>query len=313
MYLKFLLATILLFYFSTFGFSQGCSDAGVCSTGALNPVNDNVTKTSVVNKFAVTYSAYYQHYKHDFKDYGVGLSFDYYLSERSTLQAKGLYSIKESVLTTTQGIGDITLSYSYQFFKNSIWSGNVVVGGKIPTNDANLELDGRPLPMFYQTSLGTYDALIGVSFYTKNWHFSVGYQHPLNALDNHEYDPFYWRDHPRADWIANRYESTRHLDRKMDVSARLKYTIKTSKWSIAPSVLGIYKLEKGYVESIENGNYLVDGSEGLTINTLIEGSYYFSPHLSITLLGAYAAQQRPKNPDALNRDYVFNLFIKHQF
>ncbi|OHX65312.1 hypothetical protein [Flammeovirga pacifica] len=309
---KYLLTTIAIFIFSFASFSQGCSDAGVCSTGALNPINDKVTKSSVNSNFSIGYLAYYQIYKERDFDYGAGLSFDYYLSKRSMIQLKGLYSVKESVLTTTQGLGDVTLSYSYQFLQNETWSGSFVIGGKIPTNDANLELDGKPLPMFYQTSLGTYDGLIGVSFYTKSFHFSLGYQQPLTTLENHEYDPFYWKDDPKGEWMANNYASTRHLDRKMDISGRIKYTLKTSKWSISPSVLGIYKPEKGYVESIEDGNFLVDGSEGLTINSIIEMSYNFTTHFSMNLLGAYAAQQRPKNPDALNRDFVLNLTIKHQ-
>jgi hypothetical protein len=60
------------------------------------------------------------------------------------------------------------------------------VGGKIPSNKSNLrsEENGLMFPMYYQTSLGTYDAIAGISFINKKWLFATGIQHPFNQNEN---------------------------------------------------------------------------------------------------------------------------------
>ncbi|NLR92705.1 hypothetical protein [Flammeovirga agarivorans] len=293
--------------------AQGCSDAGICSTGALNPSNDKDKSNIIDHKFAITYNGYWQMYKSQFYDQGAGLTVDYKISSKSSVQAKTAYSFKSGPITDTQGMSDVTLSYSYQIISGGKWNLTGVIGGKVPTGKANMTYEGLPLPMIYNTSLGTYDALFGLALTSKAWHISLGIQQPLTTLTEHEYDPYYWRNTEYYQHLLNWFPSSRHLDRKTDISMRLKYAIKTSKWSIAPSVLGIYKPQPGYVESIEDGNYEVIGSEGLTINGLLEASYNINTSLTLSAVGAYAIQQRPLNPDGLQRDYVVNFFIKQQF
>ncbi|MBD0405348.1 hypothetical protein [Flammeovirga sp. EKP202] len=294
-------------------YAQGCSDAGICTTGALNPENDGENLSYFENKFTVDYLLYYQLYQDNQTDRGIGLAVNYHLNRRNSFQIKTNYAIKESPLTRTSGLGDITLAYSYALLQTDKWQISTVIGGKIPTSDADISLNGLPLPMYFNTSLGTYDALFGFAISSKAWHFSFGYQQPLTTASKHEYDPDYWSEQPNYKWMQNWYPATRHLDRKADVSGRVKYTLRTSKWSLSPSVLAIYKLENGYVESLNNGNYDFEGSDGLALNILVEGSYNFSPYFSMGAVAGYAAVQRPFNPDGLARDYVFNLLLKHQF
>lgn len=313
--IKYFLITIsiVLLLNSNHIFAQGCSDAGICTTGALNPENDNERHSYIKNKFTIDYMLYYQIYKETHHEQGITIGFNYHLNNRNSFQIKTAYSMRESPLTTTNGIGDITLAYSYALLQSDKWQISTVIGSKIPTSSATSSLNDLPLPMFYNTSLGTYDALFGIAITSKAWHLSFGIQQPLNTLEDHEYDPDYWENEPNYQWMKNWYTASRHLDRKTDISGRLKYTLRTSKWSISPSVLAIYKIERTYIESLNNGNYNLDGSEGLTVNALFEASYNFSPHLSIGGIAAYATQQRPFNPDGLARDYVINLLIKQQF
>ncbi|NME68957.1 hypothetical protein [Flammeovirga aprica] len=294
-------------------YAQGCSDAGICTTGALNPENDGENLSYFENQFTVDYLLYYQIYQDNHTDRGIGVAINYHLNRRNSFQIKTAYAFKESPLTTTSGIGDITLAYSYALLQTEKWQVATVIGGKIPTSDADASLNGLPLPMYFNTSLGTYDALIGIAVSSKAWHLSFGYQHPLTTASKHEYDPDYWSEQPNYKWMQNWYPATRHLDRKADVSGRLKYTLRTSKWALSPSVLAIYKLENAFVESLNNGNYVFEKSDGLAVNLLLEGSYNFSPYFSVGAIAAYASLQRPFNPDGLARDYVFNLLLKHQF
>ncbi|MBB6461113.1 hypothetical protein [Flammeovirga kamogawensis] len=310
---KLLILLFLITSSNSFIHAQGCSDAGICTTGALNPDSDRLKFNKVDNKFTLSYQTYWQNYKEKAFDYGIGFSVDYKINSRSSLQLKSLYAFREGPLTTTQGISDITLSYSYLVKQWDNWNLSAVFGTKIPTSDASSTFEGKPIPMFYEPSLGTYDGLFGIALNSKAWHLSFGIQQPLTTLENHEYDPEYYKNEPNYELMKKWYTSSRHLDRKYDVSGRIKYTLRTSKWSFAPSVLAIYKHDRTYIESLENGDYLLEGSQGLVINSILEGSYNFSPHLSLSAIAAYAAKQRAFNPDGLARDYVVNLIIKHQF
>ncbi|TAE45978.1 MAG: hypothetical protein EAY69_09570, partial [Cytophagales bacterium] len=84
------------------------------------------------------------------------------------------------------------MSYTRQVFQSDDWQINATLGAKIPTGDGNDQRsdDGKALPMYYQTSLGTYDAVLGVSAITKNWLFATGLQYPL--FQNPNQNQFLW-------------------------------------------------------------------------------------------------------------------------
>lgn len=309
----FILCITSLLIYQNIIYAQGCSDAGICTTGALNPENDGERHSYLQHKFTIDYMLYYQQYKKTHIDQGVTLGINYHFTPRSSFQLKTAYALRQSPLTSVSGIGDFTFAYSYALYQSERWQIATVIGTKVPTSDASATMNGLPLPMFYNTSLGTYDGLFGIAISSKAWHFSLGIQQPLTTLENHKYDPDYWANQPNYLWMKNWYTSSRHLSRKTDLSGRFKYTLRTSKWTLSPSILAIYKVEKAYIESLENGDYLLEGSDGITINALLEGSYNFTPHLSIGAIAAIAVQQRSIIPEGLARDYVFNLLIKHQF
>src|SRR5690606_2040161 len=92
------------------------------------------------------------------------------------------------------GMSDISLCLTRRVSKDGTFDYNVSLGAKIPSNDADLTDDTHdlPLPMYYQTSLGTYDFIAGFSMISRDWLFATGIQHPFNKNKNH----FTW-----APWI----------------------------------------------------------------------------------------------------------------
>ena len=88
-------------------------------------------------------------------------------------------------LGKTKGLGDISLCFTRNLLNKEALNINLSMGAKIPTNrsDKSTE-DNFPLPMYYQTSLGTYDAIAGLSIISRKWLFATGIQIPFNENGN---------------------------------------------------------------------------------------------------------------------------------
>jgi hypothetical protein len=90
------------------------------------------------------------------------------------------FQVAHGNLATTYGLGDIAVSISQVLQQNDIQKTTFTLGALLPTNDANKTDEGKGLPMLYQTSLGSYDLIVGVSHTRDGWQFAMGYQHPFN-------------------------------------------------------------------------------------------------------------------------------------
>src|SRR5262245_12060964 len=122
-----------IFLIPTTGFSQGCSDAGFCTMGAMKPNQPfsrklNLRLRSVefsqyvgVNKIGDVIMSYTG-------DINIGLSSKY------TVQIKVPYMIVLGRLANTNGLGDFSLSASRNLIAKEKYQLNFTVGTKIPTN-----------------------------------------------------------------------------------------------------------------------------------------------------------------------------------
>ena len=99
-------------------------------------------------------------------------------------QLKLPYTFVSGKLASINGLSDITFSLSYIVFSKAQSNLNLTGGVKLPTNGANIYKDDLPLPMVYQTSLGSTDVLIGAKYNIRKWDFTCGYQHAFNANKN---------------------------------------------------------------------------------------------------------------------------------
>ncbi len=248
--------------FSLPSFSQGCSDAGVCSTGNLNfGFFDKKPKSSLVanNIFGLG--------EQNTFNYTLQLEYNYQTGKQSSLQFKVPYSAVFGNLTNISGLGDFTVSYSQNLLHNDSSSLDLTLGGKIPSNNSDFDYQSQPLPMAYQTSLGTYDMILGLSYSFRNWFFATGYQHPFNRNDN---------AFLHTEWSGNEnaqaYNESNRLKRGDDAMVRVNYVFEFKKWSLNAGFLPIYHLQKDEIEK-DGENIKVDGSSGFTYNINLSTSH----------------------------------------
>jgi hypothetical protein len=225
------------------------------------------------------------------------------LKKKTVFQAKFTYNQVYGILANTNGIGDISLSATHVLFQNEKLQVSATVGGKIPTYPADKNKDGRPLPMYYQTSLGTYEVGGGVSIVTKYLLVATGIQHPLNAVDN----KFTW-----GAWAssfssldARHYPVSNKLIRGTDVMFRAEGNISYYRFNASLGFLLINRLNKDQIVSPQMGKRVeAIGSDG-NANTLLGGVlYHLNAKSSLKLVWGHRLVKRAINPDGLSRDNV---------
>ncbi|RUA33565.1 MAG: hypothetical protein DSY77_09635, partial [Bacteroidetes bacterium] len=105
------------------------------------------------------------------------------------LQVKVPYMRIDGNFASTSGIGDISLSLTKNLQSTPEYNIMGTLGAKIPTNNSDLKPSGRQsvLPMYYQTSLGTFDFIAGATFINREWMLSAGYQQPIIHINENTF------------------------------------------------------------------------------------------------------------------------------
>ncbi len=284
------ISAIFLFCFSLLNvMSQGCSDAGMCTVNGLDPGFGEKQNKSIV-KVSTIFGLGEQNVFHA----DLEVSAEYGTFKNQYLQIRMPFRTTIGNLGTVSGLGDMVVSLK-QDIKN--WENGklvAVAGVKLPVNDANKNLDGNPLPMAYQTSLGTYDIIIGAGGNYKTWYFSFGYQHSfgnnLNEFLHSDLNPQYF----------NNYQESFHLVRADDIMLRVEkqFTFKKSKLMVG--ALPIYHLGN---DKIRNGEE-VPNSYGLTFNMNAKLDMAINDYWNITYTLAAPVIDKENRPDGLTRSFV---------
>ncbi|NQV01980.1 MAG: hypothetical protein HQ542_05005, partial [Bacteroidia bacterium] len=176
------------------------------------------------------------------------------LSKNISLTAKFNYGLRMGELDNTHGPSDLLVSMSYNFLKHFTVTGGV----KVPLSDANKKIDGQPLPMNYQTSLGTTDILLGFAYRIKRFSFTAGYQQPVTQNSNQ----FLATDYP-LDSPENKYYSTRNYHRAADVMLRLSVkAVQARKFTLIAGILPIYHLQNDTYQEPDGDRITLSGSRG---------------------------------------------------
>lgn len=307
----FLTALLLLFISFGTGFGQGCSDAGFCTMGAMKPNQHFSSKVNLKLK-SIEFGQYIGVTK--FKDVILSYMVDanFALNQKTAIQFKLPYTFVSGFLANTHGLGDISISATRNILNRENFQINFTAGGKIPTNDANKKSHGRPLPMYYQTSLGTYDIVFGLSFITKKWLFATGFQASLNPIEN----DFIW-----GDWKGTEFETrvlaypvSSMIQRGNDIMFRIERNFRSSRFNGYIGLLPIYRLNKDRVLDPKTKTTIkVKGSDGLALTLLSGFGYRFSVKSSFKLLIGVALEQRDVNPDGLSREFVNTVSYEYKF
>lgn len=312
------LSILLLLLALQFGLrGQGCSDAGFCTMGAMKP-DQHFNKKIKLKLNSMELSFYRGTTTLTPIVYSGTADFNFTLNSRNTFQVKLPYQWVEGRLGKTQGLGDISLCYTRNLISKEKVSLNVSLGAKIPTNKSDKKVDeGFPLPMYYQTSLGTYDGIAGISLITKKWLVATGIQMPFNenknqflwgAWNNSEEDPAY----------IEKYSRAKALKRGTDIMLRVERNFRFSRLNFSVGLLPIYRITKDEI-SLKNTatqqfeRVKPDNTTGMALSGIVTAGYNFSVRNGVKVLLGRKITQRKENPDGLTRVFVTSFTYFYRF
>lgn len=309
--MKTLVTCFTLIFIGHLTFSQGCSDAGFCTMGAMKP-DQNFSRET---KFKLR-SLGIQYYRGKTTlspviD-AVTLEFNFMVKQKYGIQVKLPYQYVEGTFGSNHGFGDISLSFTRDIISKPKWDLKGSLGFKIPTGNSRDKGDnGLTLPMYYQTTLGSFDVVAGVSFLSKNWLFAVGYQQALTSNEN-DFTYGEWVNFPNKDYLG-KYHVGVGLRRGTDVMFRAERNFRFSNYSFNFGVLPIYRIteDQGIIRTGEGDG--VPNTTGLALSVLGGVTYHLNVSNTFKLLYGYKITDRETNPDGLTRDWVFNATYEVRF
>ncbi len=289
---------VLVFSASTL-WGQGCSDAGACSVGSLNYSGDSLTSKS--KKVYLSFG----------QSLGVGEKFilisqstvgvQYNLFKTTTLELSVPFIFTYGSIGSSAGIGDLLLSVNQELLRRNGHRFNLVLAGRLKTNNADFTYRGNPLPMAYQTSLGTNDAIAGVLYTIPNWDFYAAYQHSFGRNNN----GYLVTDTTLPD--REKYYESAQLKRGDDLYLRVRRELALKNGStLVLTVLGIYRLQQD--EIIKNDRPVrLDGSSGLTLNLGVTWAKTLRDGRSMELQLAFPIIEKAYRADGLTRNALISI------
>lgn len=299
-----------LFFIHNNTYAQGCSDAGFCTIGSLNPqiIADTLgDERYLKNNF---------HLSPTFAIGEQGVAIWQYTPEINLTLVKGLmwqakmpYTYIYGNLGSNYGIGDVSTSLTYTHFFKKTTSLAFTLGSKIATHDAGTCENGRPLPMPYQRSLGTYDGIVGVKFMYKTWNFSAGYQMVLANKNENGFLASRWT----GDEDAQQYFVSNKLNRGDDMLLRAEKVFMVKKLNLSAGLLGIYRLNKDKYTDASGTETELAGSSGMTVNITGSATYVFTPKSSLGMNFGFPVLVRETRADGLTRSMVVSIVYQINF
>lgn len=312
---RIILFIFLINAFSHFSIGQGCSDAGFCTMGAMKP-DQAYDKSQVVKLKTIDFSNYVALTR--FEDVIVvqNLEINVGVRKKSSFQIKLPYTTTIGPLANVSGVGDLSLSFTHLLWANQRLQFSGTIGGKIPTGDGDRKIDGRSLPMYYQPSLGTYDAIIGFSLISRKWLWATGYQHAFGTNGSN----FSWGQWKDTEFFETAliYPTSRRLKRGEDVMFRIERNFRFSKFNFAIGLLEIYRINEDTrlnpkTSEREKANDDLGTSKGSALTLIGSGGYNFSTKSALKVVVGRRIIKRHINPDGLSREWVFTLGYQFRF
>ncbi|NNE55605.1 MAG: hypothetical protein HKN32_06270, partial [Flavobacteriales bacterium] len=229
--------------------SQGCSDAGFCTMGAMRP-DQAYSKRLDLKLRSLELNLYRGSSLLTPMIYVATVDATIGLNAKNYVQIKLPYQYAEGNLGSASGMGDISLSYTTVLKATQKFTLSGTLGGKIPMGDSNetiqndLTTNGeeRPLHMYYQPSLGSYDVVGGVSWINDKWLLATGIQIPLTKNNNQ----FVWGDfqnYPDQEYLR-KYNTGPELMRGVDVMLRVERNWRFTNYNFSIGLLPIWRMTK---------------------------------------------------------------------
>lgn len=308
--------TLFLLLMTGFALGQGCSDAGFCTMGAMKP--DQPYNKRVELKLRTMEVSYYRGTTSLTPIIFVAnIDFNFSLNSRNTFQVKVPYQWVQGSLGNTASIGDISLCYTRNIYSSDRFDLNASFGAKFPTNNSNIMAGPNPLPMYYQTSLGTYDLIAGISMINRKWLFATGIQIPLNQNGN-QFDWHRWISADAAEQAyVEKYPNSTDLRRGVDIMLRVERNFRLSRFNFSAGLLPIYRITADEITNFQGVRTSKDAkgneAKGLALSWIVTTGYNFNARSGVRLLVGHKIVQREFSPDGLTRELVSSLSYSYRF
>ncbi|MBU2916171.1 hypothetical protein [Reichenbachiella agariperforans] len=304
---------------------QGCSDAGFCTMGAMKPDQYYSEKVDVKLR-SVEINAYRGTTTLSPVVYVLTADMTFSITNKLFVQAKVPYQTVTGNLGDTGGLGDISLSLTRNLLETKKGVLSATVGTKIPSNHSDIEKqnneflsEGQDLPMYYQTSLGSYDFIAGGAWINEKWLFATGIQIALTQNQN----DFRWgqwlgypngQPHAEPDPYIFEYPLANNLKRGTDVMLRVERNFRFTNFNFNVGLLPIYRITKDEVYDFDiDQRVKLDGTTGLALTALLGAGYSFNVNSGVKFLYGKKITDRKVNPDGLTRNYVTSLSYVYRF
>lgn len=290
-------------------YAQGCSDAGVCTLHSIkNNAEGHESKDGKKNDVSMGFA--YGKGERSTNNYTGYLEYTRSLSAKTSVTGRVSYSAISGELANTNGPGDLFLSFNHAFDVKKKWQKSFVVGLKLPFDGADITENGNPLPMPYQTSLGTIDMVLALSYNRKNFGATLAWQQPLRSTNENKFLPGGFPSEP----LTVYYWPTNEFERKADIVARTSYSFKTGeRIAIRPSLLGIYHLANDTYLDNNKIRRAIFNSNGLTLNANVFVDYRLKNGNGFELSLGAPFVVREQRPDGLTRSFVASLEYQFSF
>lgn len=299
----------LIIFFIVKTNAQGCSDAGVCTLHSIkNNAEAHESKDGKKNDVSVGFA--FGKGERSTNNYTGYLEYTRSITSRTSVTGKLGYSFVSGELANTNGLADLFLSINHAFDLKAKWQKSFVVGLKLPFDGADIVENGIHLPMPYQTSLGTVDLVLALNYHRKNFGATLALQQPLKARNENKFLP---GDYPAIP-ITLKYWPTNEFERKGDLVGRVSYNFKIGeRFSIRPSLLGIYHLANDTYADDDGDRRPLYNSTGLTLNGNVFVDYRLKNGNGFELSLGTPFIVRDQRPDGLTRSFVANLEYQFRF
>ena len=300
---KLILIAILHFCAAgSFSYGQGCSDAGVCTINSFKP--NNTDSTALLNhQFKI--GGFFGSADNAVSVYGSYFEYNRQWSKKFGLDAKLTTLAQDGNGISTFGLSDIFINANYKATEKV----KLTLGAKIPLANADRTHENLPLPMDYQSSLGTFDLVFGIGYEVRKIQIAAALQQPLSQNNNQ----FIASSYP-VDSELRTFQSTHTFIRSGDVLLRVSYPINfTSKLKFTPSILPIYHLANDKYTDQFKVQQEIKGSKGLTLNGNAYIDYELTKKSILQLNLAMPFIVRESRPDGLTRSFVVNIEYRMKF
>lgn len=297
-----IITTLILSFVIYNAVAQGCSDAGFCTLNSFKPNNtDTVLEKTNQIKAGISFAS---------ADNSISIIGNYIEYNKQLLNKIGI-DAKVTALSqsgngiSTFGLSDLYLNGNYKATKKLKFT----LGFKIPLTNGNKMKDNIALPMDYQSSLGTFDFILGAGYEIKKLQFVLALQQPLSQNKNE----FIAQNYPIGSKISE-FQSTNKFKRSGDVLLRVSYPIMLGKkFTITPSLLPIYHLMNDKFTNALGLENEIKGSQGLTLNGNAYLDYAINAKNALQINLGMPFLVRDARPDGLTRTFVANLEYKIKF